>query len=256
MRFKVERIARGLADSLSALAELECLAVGQAAEEDILDPYFSLIIDAYFRGGVPSVEGRKALYGAIEHFETGTKRAKDRFFMEDVPVHVNLIDAADFDAFLDGRGALEALVRESGTHCLYRLCECRVLFSRSDWHSRVKAALAGLGEGFWAGLRDAYYEKMDHFLSDMGASTLRGDGYFTLVSTAEFLKYAASAIFALNRKFEPAHRFVSREVRKLPALPASFLSRWDSLLREHGELTPPRKYEIAKLLAKSLFGMN
>lgn len=255
MRVKVEQLAMRLADSLSGRAGLECVTVGETAENDILDPYFSLILDAYFRGPLPAMEERLRIYGKVDHFETDAKGSKDRFFLDDVPIHVNLNSVEDVDALIEGRGTLDALVRESGTHRLYRICHCRVLVSSGDWHARVGASLLGLGDPFWNGLAAAYCEKMDHFLSDLGASTLRGDEYFTLVSTAEFLRYAVSALFALNRRFEPSHRFVDKGLRNLASLPENFLGRWEGLLRSDGGFAPERKYEIAKLLAKSLFNL-
>jgi hypothetical protein len=253
MRLTIERLVERLTNSLSGRSEIECVTVGEAAENDILDPYFSLIIDAYYREGLPSTQERLILYGNPEHFETAPKGAKDRFFIDDVPVHVNYNSVADIAGLIDGIGVLDALVRETGTHRLYRLCHCRLLFSRSDWHARAKTSLLGLEDPFWIGLKDAYREKMGHFLSDIGASTIRGDAYFAIVSTSEFLKYAVSALLALNKRFEPAHRFISQSMRNLPVMPENFLSRWDILLRNDGELTPSRKYEIAKLLAMSVF---
>lgn len=255
MRIKAEHAARTLADSLCARAGLECVTLGEAAETDLLDPYFSLAIDAYFQNGVPSLDERIALYGKGAHFETDIDGSKDRFFLEDIPVHVNLVAVEAIDALLREKDIPGAIIRETGTHLFYRIAHFRELSAGSAWLSGAREALAGLANGFWESLSRAYRAKMEHFLSDMGASVMRGDDFFSLVSTSEFLKYTVSALYAVNRRFEPSHRFIAQGVKELPVLPDNFMARWEALLKSGPDSGAARKYEVAKLLAKSVLAL-
>jgi hypothetical protein len=256
MRKKVERVSADIATRLSTLDSIECVMLGEAAEEDVLDPYFTLTIDAYYRGSAPGFEERAALLGNPELFESSLHQEKDRFFVESLPVHVEYRDLKQVEALLSAETALEPVLRETGTHEFYRLAEFRVLFDRSGWILGAKRAIENLPPELWQDLVAAASAKMEHSLSDLGASLMMKDDYFSLIALSGFASHAASLLFALNRRFEPSHRFMTRELTTLRALPQDFAARWESLLRHEGELTPARKYEVAKLIAKSAFELR
>jgi hypothetical protein len=256
MRRKVEQLARKIADALSADERIECVTLGEAAESDVLDPYFSLILDVHFRTRIPSPAERASLYGDPADLETLSGVSKDRFFVDSIPVHVNYVSVDAIKKFMGGDEAYAMILLESGTHQLYRLQNGQVLFSRSTWLAEARSCLSSLGDPFWSGLRSAYGAKAEHFLSDLGAAALRSDSYFYQVSLAEFMRHCVSMLFALNRQFEPSHRFISSRIRELPLLPENFISRWDTLLRQEEALTPARKYEVAKILAMSLLQLS
>jgi hypothetical protein len=169
---------------------------------------------------------------------------------------VNYVSVDAIKKFMGGDEAYALILLESGTHQLYRLQNGQVLFSRSTWLAEARGCLSSLDDSFWSGLRLAFGAKAEHFLSDLGAAALRSDSYFYQVSLAEFMRHCASMLFALNRQFEPAHRFISSRIRELPLLPENFISRWDTLLRQEEALTAARKYEVAKILAMSLLQLS
>jgi hypothetical protein len=55
-----------------------------------------------------------------------------------------------------------------------------------------------------------------------------------------------------NGEYEPSHRAFFSRVGELTTLPDDFSGRFESFLRPDSELPPARKYEIAKLIAKSI----
>jgi hypothetical protein len=255
MRLKVERISKALAQGLSGLAEVECVTLGEAAEADILDPYFTLVLDVYYRGSAPALARRRKIYGDPTPFETAIHQAKDRFFIESLPVHVEYRDVDRVDQLVRGRDALASAIRETGTHPFYRLRECQVLFSRGGWIDSAREAIQDLPPDFWKGLVAAFSAKMEHYLADLGASVMRADDFYSVVSLSEFLTSTVSTLFALNMRFEPAYRFTMRELPGLALLPDDFMGCWENLVRHEDQLTQARKYEIAKLLAKNIFAL-
>ncbi len=255
MRLKVEKISRAIAESLASVEAIECVTLGEAAAEDIHAPYFTLVMDAYCRGPAPDEARRRELYGNPLPFETALHEVKDRFFADSLPVHVEYRSIEAVDALISGKKAIASAIRETGTYPFYKLHECTPLFSRTGWIDAARAATRDLPPSFWNDLLSAYYSKMEHFLSDLGASTTRSDDFFTDVSLAGFLTSTVSALFAANQRFEPSYRYTMKALPSLSRLPDGFMGRWDSLLREEGGRNAARKYEIARLLALSVFSM-
>ncbi|HUV08766.1 MAG TPA: DUF4037 domain-containing protein, partial [Spirochaetia bacterium] len=71
-------------------------------------------------------------------------------------------------------------------------------------------------------------------------------------SASGFCQSLCSYVFALNRKFEPTGRLLYDRIKSLKVLPDEFLGRFNSFIRPDQKLSPERKFEIAKLLAKSI----
>jgi hypothetical protein len=251
MRKKVERIAYDMAQRLAACPETECVTIGPAAEIDVLDPYFSLVLDAFWKGAPPNEETRRKIYANSETLELDTSAVKDRLIIDDIPVHIDYKSVENTSDFFRGDESIFRVLQEAGTHRLYRLKNNHVLFDRSGWIGEVRAKLDRIPGPFWEDIVSAFARKLEHTLSDFGATVLRQDDYFYTVTLGNFSRFVVSFLFAVNREFEPAHRFVSERILKLPILPEDFAGRWETLLRYETELTPSRKYEIAKLIAKS-----
>jgi hypothetical protein len=58
-----------------------------------------------------------------------------------------------------------------------------------------------------------------------------------------------------NGQFEPSHRGYLALASALRTLPDDFAGRFESFLRPDSELPPSRKYEIAKLIARSIISL-
>lgn len=252
MRNKVKLIAEELAKALGGIPGVECVLLEESSEADILDPYFRLILDAYHRGQVPSLEIRAAAYPRAQSLESAHGRNKDRFLIDGLPVHVEYKQVEAFESWIGSEETLRHAVSDGGTLGLYRLQHSKVLYSGNDWLAMARDAMANLGDGFWRELCFDHMAKLEHTLFDLGASVMRDDELFYAVSWGNFAAQAIALIFALNRRPEPPLRLASQKLRELKVIPDNFLGRWESLLRHEEKLDGPRRYEIAKLLAKSL----
>ncbi|HET7839051.1 MAG TPA: DUF4037 domain-containing protein [Rectinemataceae bacterium] len=256
MRRKVERLANDLATVLSSWPMVECVTLGEHSEEDILDPYFALVVDVYHRGSIPPPAERQAAFatafGAPGAFESALHQPKDRFFVDGLPLRVEYKNAGFIDEFLDRGSDLVWILKNSGTYMFYRIQKGRTLFQRNDWIERVKGRIAEFPNEYWAALRAAFTAKMEHYLSDLGAAAARDDGFFYLESSAGFARSAAAAIFMANRRFEPSHRAFEDQLRHLERLPDDFSGRWETLLRSDLGISRSQKYEVAQLIARSI----
>jgi hypothetical protein len=256
MRLKVQRTAQQLTDTIKTWPSVECVSLGEAAGADILDPYFSLVLDVYYRGAIPGIEERKSAYGMPTAFESSTVRMKDRFFQAELPVRIEYKSIERVEDILDKPDDMVWVLRDSGTYMFYRIVGGTVLFKRSEWIDGVRKRLAVLSSDFWDKFRESFQAKMEHYLSDLGTSALQNDEFFNLISSAGFIRNVCSALFMINRRFEPSHRFIVHQLHELEALPDGFWGRWDSFMRSGGGLTPSRKYEVACLIAKSIVQME
>lgn len=256
MRPKVERIARSLTDILSSWKSVECVALCEQSEGDVLDPYFALALDVYHRGGVPPLEERKKAFGDPGAFESSQVQAKDRFFLEGLPVRVEYKSIESIEQFISERGEYLWILQNSGTYIFYRLASAIVLWQRSDWMDGVRRRLGDLSPAFWGGLRGAFQTKMEHHLADLGAAAYQDDGFFYLVSMGGFLRYAAATLLMINKRFEPSHRGIEAHLNALPQLPDDFQGRWETLVRFDASMSREQKYKVAELLARSIVALQ
>jgi len=260
MRRTVERLAESLTLVISSWDPVECVSLAEHSEEDILDPSFALVLDVYHRGAVPPSEERRAAFasalGDPGAFESAVAQPKDRFFLEGLPVRVEYKDVSGVDEVLDRGLSFLWVLQNSGTYMFYRLQHSRILFRRSAWMDEVRAKLQSLPEEFWEGLREAFQSKMEHSLSDLGAAALRDDGFFYAVSSAGFLRYTAAVLFVMNRRFEPSHRALGRQLKDLKLLPEDFIGRWETFLRSDNEMSRSQQYKLAELIAKSVLALR
>jgi hypothetical protein len=264
MKRKVERLAKSLTDAVSAWESVECVTLGEHAESDVLDPYFALVIDVYLRAAPPTADERQSAFakavGQPGAFESSASRSKDRFFIDGLPVRVEYKSVAMIDDVVARcKGPDSQIVwifKNSGTYMFYRLINSRILYKKSDWAERLRRDLGNLPGSFWEGLRDACLAKMEHYLADLGAASVSDDGYFYGVSMAGFIRYAAAALFTANKRFEPSHRSVSAQLRRLGSLPDNLLGRWETLLRSDLDISRAQKYEVAELIARSVLALR
>jgi len=264
MKRKVEKLAKAITEAVSSWESVECVAVGENSESDVLDPNFALVIDVYLRGAPPTVEERQAAFavavGQPGAFESAVSRSKDRFFIDELPIRVEYKNVEMIDNVLErSKGPDSQLVwilKNSGTYMLYRLQNSKVFYKKSDWIDRARRDIESLPDDFWEGLREAFMAKMEHYLSDLGAASYNDDGYFYCVSLAGFIRYTAAALFIANRRLEPSNRFVSERLRELEHLPGDFLGRWETLLRSDMDISGKQKYKVAELIALSVISFK
>ena len=96
----------------------------------------------------------------------------------------------------------------------------------------------------------------EHFLSDLGGAAFKDDRYFYFVSLAGFLRACVSVLFSRNRQWEPSERHMADAIGSLALLPEDFLGRWNTLMRTDGMIDPAKRYQIAQLIARSIFALG
>lgn len=258
MKPKVRELADRLVSIISSWDSVEAICLNEAAAVDTLDPYFALILDVYARGPIPNSSARSAAYPVHAVFETSPTEKKDRFMVGEIPVRIEYKSVERIEE-LTGlairAGSDLWKIRDSGTYVFYRLVHCKPLFQRSDWHTSIMAKIDSIGDSFWVQMRSFYQSTMDHYLGDLGASIVRNDQFHYMISAANFIKYVCAVLFMENGRFEPSHRGYLAQVQELKTLPDDFLGRFESFLRPDSELPPARKYEIAKLIARSIVSL-
>lgn len=258
MKPKVRELADKLVSIISAWEMVECICLNEAAATDTLDPYFALILDVYVRGAIPAAALRVGEYPAHSVFETSPTGTKDRFISGEMPVRIeykSVERVEELTTIALRAGSDLWKIRDSGTYGFYRLVHCRPLFQRTEWLVSITSRLSGLTDSFWVQMRSFYQSTMDHFLADLGASIIQDDPFHYMISAADFIKYACAALFMENGQFEPSHRGYLDQVATLKTQPDDFTGRFESFLRPDSELPPSRKYEIAKLIARSIVNL-
>ena len=253
MMHSVERLASKLTVILSSWPGVECVVSCEAAETDVLDPYFALVLDVYCTGPIPGSEERQASFDNPGAFETSRSGEKDRFFINEMPVRLEYKRAKNIEELVGNSFDTMWIFGSSGTYMLYRLVYGHVLFQRSTWLERMKMALADSPEEFWERLRETYQQKMEHSLSDLGGAAFKDDKLFYFISLAGFIRSCASVLFAINSQWESSERHMTDSLMALPVLPEDFEGRWAMLLRTDGSIDPAKRYQIAQLIARSVF---
>lgn len=240
-----------MAQQLVQWERVDCVVLAYIADTDILDPYFFVSLDVYYRGELPDVEDRMNMFSDVGAFESSSITSKDRFVIEQVPVRLEYKDIGRIDEILQRTRQNLWVSRQTGTYMFYRIEHGRVLQQKSDWIEQARNQLRQVPDQFWRFLSDATQATMEHYLSDLTAAVIRDDRLFYMISCAGFIKSLLSLLFVVNRRFEPSGRKLYEEVWRLPQLPENFKGRFESFLRDSPEFPPSRKQEIAKLLAKS-----
>ena len=260
MKYKTKLLVDRFVSIVSQWPGVECISLNEAALPDTLDPYFALVMDIYYQDSlpdaIPGAEERHRLYGGnLEAFETSGSGNKDRFFMEDIPIHLEYKSVGMIEELVTiADTKIESLwfIKDSGTYSFYRLAHGEVVFSRHDWILAIRRRLGTLGNEFWQIMRNAHESKMEHFLSDLGAALIQEDDFFYLTSAAGFIKNACLTLFCVNRRFEPSHRAYYKQVLELKELPDSFKVYFESFLSSDPEITMKRKFSLAQLIAKGI----
>ena len=257
MKHKTNVLVERFAGILSGWPGVESVTLNEAAQTDILDPYFALILDVFCSGPIPNADERCQIYGDdAAAFET--QNDKDRFLVGDIPVRleykfINKIE--ELVTIADTKTDSLWLIKDSGTYGFYRLANGDIVFSRSNWIYDIRKRLENIPDAFWNKMRESAQSKMEHFLSDLGAASFQGDEFHYLIASAGFIKHACLVLFCINRRFEPSHRAYYKQVLELPTLPEAFRSNFNNFLRTDPGATMERRFTMAKMTAMSIVVM-
>ena len=258
MKYKTKLLVDRFTQILSSWKGVECITLNEAALPDTLDPYFALILDIFYSDPIPKAEERFSLYGDdVAAFEIAGQSEKDRFLIGDIPVRLEFKKIGKIDELISiACSKLESFwfIKDSGTYSFYRLANCEIVFSRSDWIHGVRKSLKNIGDNFWNEMRSAVQSKMEHFLSDLGAACFQKDKFHYLIASAGFIKTACLTLFCINKCFEPSHRAYYKQVCELPILPDSFCAEFQTFLNiSPGDLES--RFSLAKLIAQKIVMM-
>ncbi len=256
MMHRVERLATKLTTTVSSWPGVECILSCEASDTDVIDPYFALVLDVYCEGKIPSGEERQAFFDNPGAFETSRSGEKDRFFIDSLPIRLEYKRTKNVDELVSHSFDTMWIFGSSGTYMLYRLANGQALYSKSDWLDRTRRALEDTPVEFWDRLKETHLQKMEHFLSDLGGAAFKDDRYFYFVSLAGFLRACVSVLFSRNRQWEPSERHMADAIGSLALLPEDFLGRWNTLMRTDGMIDPAKRYQIAQLIARSIFALG
>jgi len=256
MKYKTKKLVDRFTELLSSWEGVECITLNEAALPDTLDPYFALILDVFYSGNLKDSEERCRLYGDdVAAFESAGLSEKDRFLIGDIPVRLEYKRTAKIDELVNIACANHDslwFIKDSGTYGFYRLSNCEIVFSRSNWINDVRKRLENIGESFWVQMREAVQSKMEHFLSDLGAASFQGDKFHYLIASAGFIKNACLTLFCINRRFEPSHRAYLKQVCELPVLPGSFSAEFQTFLENTTSDDLDSRFYLAKLIAQKI----
>ena len=252
MKTQVQRISHDYAQILSRWPNVSAVLVGEAAETETLDPYFIIDLFVFYEKELPDDQARCRALGDPAAFETVPQEINDRFLVDALPVSISYYQQARIEALLTRAAEPAWVLRESGTVMLYRVGHGEIAFSAGDWLTRMRKRSLDLPDRFWASLKDSSRRAFDMELRHIGAAVHRGDNLFFLASSWRFSHAVLSFLFAHNRRFELSGRQLYEQMSTLQEVPDGFLGRFQSVLRQEGELSMGRKREVAELIARSL----
>ena len=254
MKYKTKILVDRFTETLSSWKGVECITVNEAAQQDTLDPYFAIILDVFISGSIPASEERCRLYGDdVAAFESTGE--KDRFLIGEIPVRLEFKKTKKIDELVDIACCKHEslwLIKDSGTYGFYRLANCEIIFSRSNWINEVRDRLLHVCGKFWEEMRNTAQSKMEHFLSDLGAACFQGDKFHYLIASAGFIKTACLTLFCINKKFEPSHRAYFNQVKELQVLPESFSATFQTFLENTTSDDMDSRFYLAKLIAQKI----
>jgi hypothetical protein len=218
-------------------------------------PLFCLKLDVFYRDAIPAFPARLSGVPGAQLLETSLSRDKDRFFLQDMPVHLDYKLVPRVDEELRALGQPSAPLRQDTTYGLFRLYHGIPVHSQSPWIREVKAQLENLPEGFWAFQRRNLGGRLEHQLSDMAAAHFNRDGLFFQIALARFLETLTELLFNLNRQFLCPPEELKFQLDGLEELPTGFTGYFDSLLREEAGFDRERRLALAKHLAEGVLAL-
>lgn len=218
-------------------------------------PLFCLKLDVFHRSTIPGYPQRLARVLGAQWLETSVSRSKDRFFLEDVPVHVDFKLVSRVDAELTGLHGGATGLQEETTYGLFRLYHGIPVLTASPWIRSVKAQLEHLPGAFWDFQKKNLADRLEHLLSDLAAAHFNQDGLFFQITLARFLTTLAELLLAHNHRFLGPPEELGFQLEGLEDLPAGFTGYFDGLLRDDASFDRERRLGLARNLAKGALAL-
>lgn len=252
MKNKVHRIAETFASRISEWEGVEAVLLGEAADIETYDPYFTIDLDVYTHGQMPDAAERRDLFTDIDGFQSSPIAPVDLFRVEELPVSVHFMEATMVESLVHRIINSSWVFHETGTNMFYRIEKGEVLYSRGGWLAAVRASRAEIPEEFWAQVCLRAYFIAEKAFADLGGAAFRADDLFFQLSAARLLRAVTSFLFALNKQFDPSGRMLTQRLKELSILPDGFIGRLDSFLRPEDGLSNDARREIAGQMVREL----
>lgn len=256
MKVKVQKVVNDIVEIIKLWDGVQTVILQHFVEKDIYDPHFSITLDVFRDSRIPDKVERAVAFPNIRYFETSSSKEKDRFLMEDLPVRISYKDTSRVENVLELTCDDRWLSRERGTYLFHRISTGTVVWSRTDWIDKILERLDNLPDVFWSTWIESCHRRIDHFLGDLGAATMKNDLLYFRLSLSGFLRVIVEILFAINHMFESGPRVFTASLALMEVLPEGFEASWESLLREDESLPPHRKKEIADILARGVFALR
>lgn len=253
MKQEVEEILAVIIKQLASFESVEAVSSADSEDADILHPYFFISLDVFTTAPLDGENLPRSYHPDQYAFESSLAYVKDRFMVNNVPIRLEYKTTSWVESLLSDNQRSVREVCKNGTYTFHRLSRGETLFSRTGWIENIKSKLMIISDEKWSALCSHYRSASDHDLGDMSAAVLTGDLFFFNLSLAGFVRNITRLLLAVNRGFEPSGRKIDALIFTLPVLPEHFKGRYDALLRCDADLDPPRKREVAELLAKSVY---
>lgn len=253
MKGRIEKVKSIMLDSLKSMNHVDVVQLILQEDQDIYDPYFVLSFDAYYRGVIP--EERKAFFPDVEMFESSPSAQKDRILYDNLPIRVEYRNLDRVETlFSSMKTDLHYPPREL-SFLVHRISHGEILTERNEPFIRLMEQCQDLPAQFWKRIRQYYSSKMENYLNDLRAASLRNDPFYFQLSLGNFLRNSCALLLAVNGKTEPSPRYMDNSVNRLKILPDGFEANYNSLVRTHEELGMERKSEVAALFTRSILGL-
>lgn len=248
----VETVLHGLSDT----PDVECVQrIPYHGGGLPSSPLFCLKLDVFFRGAIPAYPERLGRFPPLQFIETSLSKEKDRFFLEQIPIHLDYKTTGRIDEELSSLGQVGATLTHETTYGLFRLYHGIPVHAKTPWIRNVKSQLESLPEGFWQFQRQNLAGRLEHLLSDMAAAIFNRDGLFFQIGLARYLETLSELLFAINRQFLCPPEELKFQLDGLEVLPGGFTGFFDSLLREDSGFDRERKLALARHLAEGVLAL-
>ncbi|MBN2651537.1 MAG: hypothetical protein JXR63_04075 [Spirochaetales bacterium] len=254
MRIQIDKISNQISESISKIPSVELIALNNADESDIYDPYFVLRFDVYCNQEIPTVEVRRPCYKDAWAFESSLCATRDMFLVDNISVNVEFKICQQIEDELAKEEDENILYRQGETHNLYRLVNSSFIYEKANWGKVILDQISNLSPVFWQMLQISLLSQMEHAYGDLKSASFKNDDLYFNIALSEFLKCYSAMLFAINEKFEPSSRYLSKEIFNLDIKPEHFETEFKYLFST-SENSQHRKVEVAKLLVKSIAPM-
>lgn len=255
MKVRVIQNVNKIVSTISTWSGVRAIVLQHFAERDIYDPNFSVTLDVYQDGDIPDKDERPGLFPEAQFFESSRLTPKDRFILQDMPIRISYKSCRQIDEIIQALDSEKWLSMESGTYLFYRMATGVITWARDDWMEKVVHKLDQLPDSFWKFMIDSCQRRIDHYLGDLGASSMKDDILYFNLSLSGYLQSVVKLLFAVNHTFESGPRDYTAALSLLEIMPDGFEANWLCLLREDDYLPQERKREIAELLTKSIYSL-